>query len=44
MEKVVRIELAADDKNDIYGKAFDFSSDTITQLMEKGYSDALRYV
>ncbi|AIC14361.1 patatin-like phospholipase family protein [Nitrososphaera viennensis] len=44
VEKVVRIELAADDKNDIYGKAFDFSSDTITQLMEKGYSDALRYV
>ncbi|AIF83553.1 putative esterase of the alpha-beta hydrolase superfamily [Candidatus Nitrososphaera evergladensis SR1] len=44
VEKVVRIELAADDKNDIYGKAFDFSSGTIKQLLDKGYSDALRYV
>jgi hypothetical protein len=35
VEKVVRIEIAADEKNDIYGKAFDFSSDTIAQLMEK---------
>lgn len=44
VEKMVRIEIAADEKNDIYGKAFDFSSDTIAQLMEKGHSDALRYV
>jgi wyosine [tRNA(Phe)-imidazoG37] synthetase (radical SAM superfamily) len=30
----------SDDNNTIYGKSFDFSSDTIKQLRSQGYRDA----
>jgi NTE family protein len=40
LNKVVRIEPAADYSNSIYGKTGDFTIDTITRLMEKGKDDA----
>jgi NTE family protein len=39
MRRVVRIE-RRDDRNTISNKSFDFSSDTIQQLIEKGYKEA----
>jgi NTE family protein len=39
MRRVVRIE-RKDDRNTISNKSFDFSSDTIQQLIEKGYKEA----
>jgi NTE family protein len=44
IEKVVRIEMSADARNDIYGKAFEFSTETIENLINKGSEDADRYV
>lgn len=40
--KLLRIELAADDVNDISGKVFDFSSDTIEFLISQGVKDAAK--
>jgi NTE family protein len=39
MKRVVRIE-RKDDRDTISNKSFDFSSDTIQQLIEKGYKEA----
>jgi NTE family protein len=39
IKKAVYIE-RSDDNNTIYGKSFDFSSDTIKQLRSQGYRDA----
>ena len=44
VNKVVRIELSADTRNDIYGKAFEFSSETIESLLRRGYEDGVRAV
>jgi NTE family protein len=44
INRVVKIELSADARNDIYGKAFEFSSETIENLLRRGYEDAVRAV
>lgn len=41
ISKAVTIELGDYDENDIAWKAFDFSADSIEQLMERGHRDAL---
>lgn len=40
--KLVRIELSDDDRSDISGKVFDFSSPTIEYLIKQGMEDARR--
>jgi NTE family protein len=42
--QVYRIEREADERYDIYGKAFDFSAVTINELLEQGEQDALRHM
>jgi predicted acylesterase/phospholipase RssA len=42
--KIYRIEREADEKYDIYGKAFDFSAATIANLLQQGEQDALRHI
>jgi hypothetical protein len=43
IERVVRIEMSADARNDIYGKAFEFSTESIENLMSAGSRDAAKY-
>lgn len=40
LNKVIRIERAADYSNSIYGKTGDFTIDTINKLIEEGKNDA----
>lgn len=42
--QVYRIEKEADERYDIYGKAFDFSTLTIDKLLKQGEQDALRHI
>ena len=42
--QVYRIEREADEKYDIYGKAFDFSAVTIAKLLQQGEQKAMRHI
>jgi hypothetical protein len=42
--QVYRIEREADEKYDIYGKAFDFSAVTIAKLLQQGEREAVRHI
>ena len=44
ISKVVRVELGDYDENDIAGKAFDFSTDSIARLRDRGHGDALEQI
>lgn len=42
--QIYRIEREADERYDIYGKAFDFSTISINKLLQQGEQDALRHI
>jgi predicted acylesterase/phospholipase RssA len=42
--EVFRIDKSADEKEDIFGKAFDFSATTIKKLLAQGETDAIEHI